>query len=186
MKTICYCTFLLFLIIGSSCRRCIFEGYVCDSQDRGTTIKVNDKFYNYQDETIAYTIVNENDSFVYIDTYFTRLDGASSVNARTQLSYRFNLYLDKIQKDSFEINFDKSTATFVENKIQKDYLKLENGTATLIEYNASQCSQELNSSSLHPDRFIIKITGKVIYENQERNIELIVNFDTRKIEMKSC
>lgn len=171
-------TLIILLAINTSCGNYCssYSGEGCDGRDIGTTMKVNDKTYIYKEESSFSRITELNDTTLYVETGIGRGD-----NSQTILAYTFRLYLNKGKNDSLTIDFVNTTATFIEYDKRDFNVKFIVGAVTTSEYIEPLCALQYKSQTKSPDRLNIKLTGKVSYQNEERSVELNINYETKKV-----
>jgi hypothetical protein len=170
-------------MITQSCYRCTFEGYGCNYYD-DSTIRLDSESYSFRDENIRVTDIYENDSLVLIHYSFSRKGNITGSNVNIGFGFIIKLELKKLSDDNFI--FNSGSVEFIKDNVWGDFYYFDSHNIDLIEYKSCECQIEVGNPRLTPEKLILNFQGVISNETEQKAIEFDIQYETRKIEIKSC
>jgi hypothetical protein len=162
---------------------CEFSGYDCNYYD-DSYITIDSDSYSFREENISVTDIYENDSLIFIHYSISQEGDITGSNVNIGYGFIIKLEIKKLSEENFI--FDSGTVEFIENNIWGDFYYFESQNLNLIEYVNCKCQKEVGNSVMTPERLFFNLKGIISNDTKRKVIELEIQYETNKIEVKDC
>jgi len=174
--------FPVFILISSCTPK--FMGYTCGSVDNKSTLQIDDAYYSFYDEKVTETRIIENDTNILIHYSITHyLTGSGNVDNSIKDAISIDIVLIKDSLNKITMDSLKSIVTFYELNNFGQIFNFSASSLLINDYQTCDCDKELKIPEKSPDLFNALIKGKLKHDGIVKNINFLINFETKKVKV---